>query len=243
MNAPNRFGSFPARACIAAFVLAAFAASPAMATGDFIFGDDFESTFVCPAGPLPAITGAMSPASISTSLGTQVRYLVKVYSCGYGGTVTLTPKSAPASWTLTMDPPSKSLALDAVAVAQLTVTVPIDGDSGLHSIAVDAAASGANTATLSADLDVAKEFVIHFAPDGTGTVAHGFLPENMTIKPGTKLRYISDDTTAGHLIHGGGGAGFFHGNVSEPLAPRGKFEVYCLGDLPAAAQMHITVMP
>jgi len=48
--------------------------------------------------------------------------------------VTLTPKGAPASWTLTMHPPSKSLAPNAVAVAQLT-----DGDSGLHSIAVDAA--------------------------------------------------------------------------------------------------------
>ncbi|HZX89056.1 MAG TPA: hypothetical protein VFE67_00325 [Rudaea sp.] len=46
-----------------------------------------------------------------------------------------------------------SLAPNAIAVAQLTVTVPTDGDSGLHSIAVDAAASGAHTAVLSADLD------------------------------------------------------------------------------------------
>jgi hypothetical protein len=81
--------------------------------------------------PRPTAEGANS---ISTSLGTQNRYLVKVPSCGYSGTVTLTPKGAPASWTLTMDPPSKSLAPNAVAVAQLT-----DGDSGLHSIAVDAA--------------------------------------------------------------------------------------------------------
>jgi hypothetical protein len=46
-----------------------------------------------------------------------------------------------------------SLAPNAIAVAQLTVTVPTDGDSGPHSIAVDAAASGAHTAVLSADLD------------------------------------------------------------------------------------------
>ena len=167
MNAPNHFDSVLVRARAIAIILGV-CATPAMATGDFVYGDDFESTFVCPAGPLPAITGAMSPALINTSLGTQVRYLVKVYSCGYSGTVTLTPKGAPASWTLAMDPPSESLALNAVAVAQLTVTVPTDGDSGLHSISVDAAASGANTATLSADLDVAKEILIHFAPDGTG---------------------------------------------------------------------------
>jgi hypothetical protein len=157
VNAPNLSDIQSAHARVAAIILAACASTPAMASGDFVFGDDFESTFVCPAGPTPAITGAMSPASISTSLGTQNRYLVKVYSCGFSGAVAFTPNGAPASWTLTMDPPSKSLALNAVAVAQLTVSVPTDGDSGQHLVAVDAAASGANTAALSAYLDVAKE--------------------------------------------------------------------------------------
>jgi hypothetical protein len=81
MNAQNRFDSFPARAGTAAIILAACAAIPMtvaqVPSGDFIYGDDFESTFVCPAGPLPAITGTMSPALINTSLGTQNRFLVK----------------------------------------------------------------------------------------------------------------------------------------------------------------------
>jgi len=157
MNAPNRFDCLPASVRIAAAILVACAVSPAMATGDFVYADDFESTFVCPAGPTPAITGAMTPASISTSLGTQNLYLVKVYSCGFSGTVTLTPDDAPVSWTLTMDPPTLSLALNTVVVARLTVSVPTDGDSGLHSVGVDAAASGANSVLLSANLDVAKE--------------------------------------------------------------------------------------
>jgi plastocyanin len=254
MNALNRFDSFPARARIAAIVLAAFAAGPAMATGDFVFGDDYESTFVCPAGPTPAITGAMSPASISTALGTQNRYLVKVYSCGYSGTVTFTPNGAPASWTLTMDPPSKSLALNAVAVAQLTVSVPTDGDSGLHSIAVDAAASGANTAALSADLDVAKEFAIHFAPDGTESGAHAFLPQYLTIRIGTKLRFISDDSTANHTIHAQNVAvGFYH--QSDPgMSLGGEYDltasgtitnalIYCHSHGTGAGQMYVTVVP
>ena len=157
MNAPNRFYRLPACVRIDAGVLVACVVSPAMVTGDFVYADDFESTFVCPTGPMPAITGAITPASISTSLGTQNLCLVKVYSCGLSGNVTLTPEGAPASWTLTIDPPSISVALNTVAVAQLTVSVPTDGDSGLHSVAVEAAASGANTLLLGANLDVAKE--------------------------------------------------------------------------------------
>jgi len=254
MNPPNRSDSFPTRARIAAILLAACAATPAMATGDFVYGDDFESTFVCPAGPLPAITGAMSPALINTALGTQNRYLVKVYSCGYSGTVTLTPKDAPASWTLTIDPPSESLALNAVAVAQLTVTVPTDGDTGLHSVTVDAAASGANTAPLNANLDVAKEYAIHFAPDGTGTGTHAFLPVNLTIKIGTKLRFISDDSTALHAIHAEYmAAGFVH-QPPPGMSQGGEYDIvatntvsntaiFCHNHLAATGQMYVTVVP
>ena len=203
MNGLNRYHFFLIRLCAAATLLGASA--PAIAAGDFIYGDDYESAFVCPAGPTPAITGAISPATISTVLGTQNRYLVKVYSCGYSGTVTLTPNGAPASWTLAIDPPSKSLALNTVAVAQLTVTVPTDGDSGLHAVTVDAAASGANTVSLNANLDVAKEYAIHFAPDGTGFGTHAFLPAHLTVKVGTKLRFITDDSTGQHSIHADNG--------------------------------------
>jgi plastocyanin len=251
MNALDRFDSFPAPVRIVAIVLAAFAASPAMASGDFIFGDDFESSFVCPAGPTPAITGAISPASISTSLGTQNRYLVKVYSCGYSGTVTLTPNGAPASWTLAVDPPSKSLALNGVAVAQLTVTVPTDGDAGLHAVTVDAAASGANTVPLNANLDVAKEYAIHFAPDGTGVGMHAFLPALLTVKVGTKLRFISDDSTATHNIHAANGlphqsVGTYLTQGQEydiiPASPVESAQVNCHSHV-VLSEMHITVVP
>jgi len=255
MNALNRrFDSFHARARVVAIILAACAAGPAMAAGDFVHGDDFESTFVCPAGPTPAITGAVSPTLIKTALGTQNRYLVKVYSCGYSGTVTLTPKNAPATWTLAMDPSSVSLALNSVAVAQLTVTVPTDGDSGLHSVAVDAAASGANTATLSADLDVAKEFAIHFAPDGTGAEAHAFLPVYLTIRIGAKLGLISDDSMSMDAIHAQSVAAGFSHQPDPGMGKGGEYDltasgvvtstaIYCHSHLPAAGQMYVTVAP
>jgi len=254
MNAPNRSDSFPAWARATAIVLAASAGAPAMATSDFVYGDDFESTFVCPAGPTPAITGAISPASISTSLGTQNRYLVKVYSCGFSGNVTLTPNGAPASWILAIDPPTKSLALNSTAVAQLTVTVPTDGDSGLHSVGVDAAASGANTAALSADLDVAKEYPIHFAPDGTDAGAHAFLPTYLTIKIGTKLRFISDDSTSLHAIHAQSVAAGFSHQPDPGMAAGGEYDltatgpvtntlIYCHSHGTGVGAMYVTVVP
>jgi len=254
MNASNRFDSFLACARIAAIVFAACATTPALATGDFIYGDDYESSFVCPAGPTPAISGAMSPATISTALGTQNRYLVKVHSCGFSGNVTLTPYGAPASWTLTMDPPTISLALNAVAVALLTVSVPTDGDSGLHAVAVNASPSGANTIGLSADLDVAKEYPIHFAPDGTEYGAHVFLPTYLTIKIGTKLRYISDDTTSLHAIHAQSAAAGFSHQPDPGMAAGAEYDltatgpvtntlIYCHSHGTGVGQMYVTVVP
>lgn len=247
------FTSLATYAHIAAFGLAACVA-PAMAAADFIFGDDFDTAFVCPAGPQPAIAAAMSPSLIKSALGTQNRYLVKVLSCGFTGNVTLTPGGAPASWTLTMDPPSVSLALNSVAVAQLTATVPTDGDAGLVSLSVDAAASGANTVPLSADLNIANEFAIHFAPDGTGGGAHMFLPALLQIKVGAKLRFISDDSTAGHNIHAEDMAsGFFHQPIIQLLGQGDEYDitavatvsntpVYCHSH-PSTGTMQVTVVP
>lgn len=255
MNAPNScVGSYLARVRIFVIGLAACAAAPVTAAGDFVYGDDFESTFVCPAGPLPAITGAMSPALIKTSLGTQNRYLVKVFSCGFSGNVALTPSGAPASWTLAIDPSSLSLALNSIAVAELTATVPTDGDAGLVSIHVDAAASGANTVPLSADLDVANEYAIHFAPDGTGAGPHAFLPVFLQIRVGATLRFISDDSTAAHNIHAQApAAGFSHQPTYLFLSQGEEYDITATGTVvntpvschlhPDEGTMNVTVVP
>ena len=176
---------------------------------DFIFGDDFSSVLICPAGPQPAIAAAVGPSTQPTTLGTQKHYFVHVLSCGFAGNVALTQSGAPASWTVALDPANLSLATGHVGSSEMTVTVPSDGDAGLHTIDVAAAASGANTVPLSADLDVANEFLIHFAPDGTGTGTHAFYPTNLTVKVGAKLRYVDDDSATPH--HGeDGSAGFTH---------------------------------
>ena len=234
------------RVCASVFALCI--AGPAAA--DFIYGDDFESSLTC-AGGGPAIAGAMSPTSVNTQLGTQTRYLVKVLSCGFSGPVTLTPSGTPASWGVALDPPSLQLALNSTAVSELTVTVPTDADAGSVMIHVDAAASGANTAPLAVSLNVANEYSIHFAPDGTGVGAHAFLPVYLQIKLGAKLRFIDDDSADVHRIHGAGASGFAHQafDMSQgqeyDITPTGiatNSPVYCHDHL-GTGTMYVTVVP
>jgi plastocyanin len=191
------------------FASALFAAQ-AGAT-DFIFGDGFDTALVCPVGPQPSIVAAVSPSTQQTTLGTQMNYLIQVLSCGFAGAVTLTASGAPASWTVSVDPTSLNLASGSRGVAEMVIAVPTDGDAGLHTITVAAAASGANTASPSTDLNVANEFLIHFAPDGTGAGTHAFYPTSLTVKLGAKLRYIDDDSVTQHRIHAEAvAAGFAH---------------------------------
>jgi plastocyanin len=234
------------RVCASVFAL--LTAGPAAA--DFIYGDDFESSLTCSGGG-PAIAGAMSPTSVNTQLGMQTRYLVKVLSCGFSGPVALTPSGTPASWGVVLDPPVLQVALNSAAVSELTVTVPTDGDAGSVMIHIDAAASGANTALLASSLNVANEYSIHFAPDGTGSGPHAFLPVYLQVKLGAKLRFIDDDSTDVHRIHGVGSSGFAHQafDMSQgqeyditPTATITNTPIYC-HDHPGTGTMYVTVVP
>ena len=186
----------------AALGLAACSTATSTFAADFIFGEDFEGVPVCAADPFAV--GA-TPAAQTGSLGTQHRYLVKVRSCAASGTVTLGASGGPASWTTTLDPTSLTLASGSVGVALFNVAVPTNGDAGLASFDF----SATNNATAyhgSATLDIANEWILHFAPDGTGSdlSRHNF-PPTLSLKVGAKIRLISDDTTEHHLIHGDGG--------------------------------------
>ena len=233
---------------ICASVVALCITGPAAA--DFIYGDDFESSLTC-SGSGPAITGAMSPTSVNTQLGTQTRYLVKVLSCGFSGPVTLTPSGTPASWGVVLDPPVLQVALNSPAVSELTVTVQTDADAGSVMIHIDAAASGANTASLAASLNVANEYSIHFAPNGTGSGPHAFLPAYLQIKLGAKLRFIDDDSAEVHRIHAAGMAGFAHQAFDmtqgqeydiTPTATTTNTPIYCHDHL-GTGTMYVTVVP
>jgi hypothetical protein len=187
--------------------LAACSTATSAYAADFVFGEDFEGVPACTADPFAV--GA-TPAAQTGSLGTQHRYFVKVRSCAASGMVTLGAGGAPASWTTTLDPASLTLASGAVGVALFNVAVPTSGDAGL--VPFDFAATNNATAYHGgATLDIANEWILHFAPDGTGSdlSLHNF-PSTLSIKVGAKIRLISDDTTAYHLIHADGGGGLVH---------------------------------
>lgn len=200
----------------AALILAgvALAVSCHAAAGDFIFGEDFEGVPACPGGNVFSI-GATPPARTG-SLGTQHRYFVKVRACNVSGAATLGQSGAPASWARTIDPGSLTLADGTIGVALLTVTVPTNADAGLGTFNLSAT-HNADQTFADVTLDIANEWILHFAPDGTGSVgtAHIF-PTPLTIKVGAKIRLISDDTSDYHIIHADGASGLVHQNVAGP---------------------------
>lgn len=191
------------------------------ATSDFVFGEDFDSSIPCPVGPGTSIAAAITPASRSTRLGTANYFLVKVLSCGYAGTVNLGASGAPANWTLSVDPPSFSLASGQLKVALVNAAIPTNGDSGFVTFGVTAQASS-NTVPLSANVDAANEILIVIS-DGTGSdqALHPF-QQGWYMRVGTKVRILSDDSTDGHIIHATGVTGFSHMNTAGPGLLQGQ---------------------
>jgi hypothetical protein len=210
---------------------------------DFIFGEDFDAWPVCPAGPTPSFAAVMTPAGRKTRLGTMNFFLAKVRSCGYAGTVNLTPSGAPASWALSVDPTSRSLPSNGSAIALVKAAIPTNGVSGSVPINLNVVASS-NTVPLSVNVDAANEILIVIR-DGTGSDPnlHPFI-NNMTMRVGTTVRIVREDSSLeGHVIHASGVAGFVHmidpgllqgqENDQTPAAP-GTGSLYCHSHGPSA---------
>lgn len=195
---------------------------------DFIFGDDFDATAVC-AGPTPAIAAVITPAGVSTRLGTSHDFLVKVLSCGYSGSVSLTPSGTPANWTVHADPTGVTLASGAMQVALVNASIPTNGDAGFVTLNVAVQALTANSVPLSANLDVADEVLVVIR-EGTGSdpAAHPF-PQLMHIRVGSKYRVYSDDSTDSHIIHADGVPGYVHQSVIIGLSKGQEYDLIATG--------------
>jgi hypothetical protein len=218
------------------------------AAGDFIYADSFDAAVACPAGPTPAIGAVMSPGTRSTMLGTKNTFTIHVLSCGYSGAVALVPSGAPASWSVTLDPPGLTLASNGTASALMTATIPTTGANG--SFQLDVQAQAANNVTVSSQVDAANMVMI-IIPQGTGNVPHAF-PQDIHLRVGTVLRVASEDTSAGHVIHADLVPGFAHQNVSGPgVTPGfpydltstglGSGNVYCHSHGPVPVPLNIIV--
>jgi plastocyanin len=237
-------GSFANVFLTAMLPLGALVAADARA-GDFVFGEDFEGNPACIVASGFAVLA--TPASRTSTLGLQNRYLVKVRSCGDAASNALAASGGPATWTKTMDPPSITLASNASGVALLTVSVPSAGDAGLATFDITAQA-GANIVHASADLNVANEYILTIA-DGTGSGDHHF-PAFLQLKVGAKLRTLDADSVLPHRIHGDGAGGFLHQNMDMTQGQEydittttegGPYDFYC-HDHPNSGDMKVTVV-
>lgn len=192
----------------AAFVVLGFTTdSPA---ADFIFGEDFEGVPACNVTGFDVVATPVP----SATLGTQTRHLLKVRACGVSGSVTLGIGDIPPAWTPSIDNGSFTLADGQVGVALLTMKVPTNSAGGIAAFNVTAT-HNVDVTHGTVGVNVIAQWILHFAPDGTGSNGslHVF-PTPLTIKVGSTIRLISDDTTDFHLIHADGGGGLVHQNTA-----------------------------
>ena len=173
-------------------------ASPFAFAADFIHGDSFDAVVVCPAGPTPSIAAVQTPAARATTLGTRNTFIVLVRSCGYAGNVTLTPKSAPAGWTVTADPNGFALVSGGSRTALVTADIATSGAAGNFAVGVDAV--GPNLVSPTSQLDAANMFLVTIAAN-TGDNLHPLLDGIIHLRVGTTLRIASEDTTTDHVVH------------------------------------------
>jgi plastocyanin len=214
---------------------------------DFILADDFESAPDCSGVTTPGIAVSASPASHSMILGTQHRLLIKLRSCGYAGSVTLSVNGTAASWGTAFDPPILVLANNAAAESALSIQIPTDGDAGAFAVQVSAQGSAA-TGSASAILNVLKQVIVPFA-DGTGGGDHNF-PPILVVKLGTMVRFVNYDSTSAHQIHAahpdegfphGTGDIFFGGEFDVTPNSPGTYDYYCHDHMVAAGSGEVIV--
>lgn len=231
-----------------AFVAVALLRSASAQVGDFIYADDFESTASCTGVAVPGVAIIISPADRTTTLATQNRFLVKLRSCGYSGSVDLSQSGAPVSWTTSFDPPTVALMPNEARTGLLQADLPSDGDAGMFTLSVHAQAS-TSTASSNALLTVMNQVIIPFASDGTGVGDHHF-PSVLVIKVGTMIRFVNQDSTSVHEVHAAqANDGFPHqtGTMAQgeefdvtPNSP-GTYDYYCHAHLPEAGSGAIVV--
>lgn len=156
--------------------------------------------------PAPAgYSVSVTPARISTTLGTQHLLTVNVVSSGFAGTVGLTVSGMPASWAGGLTPLSTVALTDGgSASTTLIVRIATDAeaaDTGAVITVQGDASTGARAA--SAVFTVVNENVVHIA-DGTGSGPHwgALAGKVLNLAAGSTLTIVNDDASA-HRIHTG----------------------------------------
>ena len=194
----------------------------------------------------PDYAVSITPPTITSSLGTESHFAVKLTPTAFSGAVTLSTTGLPQGWTATFTPPSPTVTAGTPTDVDLAIAVPASSTGATAAIQVNATAMpGDRSATTS--LTIENKYVFTIA-NGTGAGAHGF--PTITLKSSTTLVVKNDDTTM-HAIH----LDNPYGHQPEPgLAQGGEYvqspggvgdgqsEFYCHSHGPAN-EATITVIP
>jgi len=204
-------------------LLLALLVAPACTVGEVIGGPSGDDTGLggddeVGVGPDGSVADpeefsvAMTPPSITTTLGTTSHYTLTLQSDNFAGPVTLAATGVPTGATVTFTPPAPTLPLDGTVTVDVAVVITAEFIAGTSTIGVDATATpGLRSAT--GEYVVTPDYILDITL-GTGTGAHPF-PSTLRLPLGTELHIRNVDTT-GHRIHSDGGLGFVHQPATMP---------------------------
>ena len=205
-------------------------------------------------GSAPDFTITADPPA-ATTLGTANTLHVHLNSTGASGTVTFDVTGAPANWTITPPAGAVTLAANGQTTADLTVTIPSNGDAAAAGQTLTIAATiGSQTHQVQPVLTVANTYVATLVLGGGSAGGHwGALAlTTIHLNVGTMLRFHNADTTA-HLIHAAGGVpGVVHqntggigtpagGNYDQTIAGTGSDVINCHNHGPTGDLINIAV--
>lgn len=167
-----------------------------------------------------AVTGAPSG-----QLGASLTFTADVTGEHFAGPVALTATGALASWMVTIEPTTVTVADGQTAHATITVRVPTNGEAAPTGQALTVAAAGApgeRTASTTVTVDNVYELPIG-TPGATGQHFGPLAGGQLRMRQGARLRIPNTDTIA-HRIHSDAGVtGFPHQATS--MAAGAAYEV------------------
>lgn len=149
-------------------------------------------------------------ATIATELNSSSMVTLSITgSGGFSGAVNLTASvvdgtGAPITgWTVALNQPAVTLAANGTGTAVATLTIPGNATALAGKIKVDAV-STLGTQSVMSDVTALKQVTINVTENAQGQCVYPPTAQTVTVKTGTKVRFLNKFTTENITIHSGG---------------------------------------
>lgn len=204
-------------------------------------GDDTGATPDAAVSATPKVTVTVDKPTISTELGTTSQITVSLTaSGGFSGAVALTATVVDGAgvaipgWTVAFNNANVNLAADGTGTAVATLTIPTE-NKGLTGTVKISATSSLGAQELSTAVTALNEITMTVTNNGTQCVYP--TEAAMTVKVGTKVKFLNKFATGMITIHSNGGAeGIAHEpdpghaintSYDKTFSAAGSFDWYC----------------